>query len=166
MIAITSNTRGSTMTKSVSEMSGSELVVEFNRLAIAAGQKPVKRFGDRKSALRRISALKPKTNGAKAPKKTKAVKEDKRSKIGVEFNVRSGSLREKLLEALHAHYKHPVTKRDLLKSVYGSASEDNQGAILMVMKGIHFMIDKYKLPYKVVTGKNEKKETTFGLYPK
>lgn len=165
MIALTTNTRGSTaMSKNVSEMSSSELVTEFNRLAATAGLKPVKRFADRKSAIKRISALKPKTNGAKAPKKV--AKEDKRSKIGVEFNVRSGTNREKLLEALHANYRKPVTKRELLKTVYGSQSEDNQVAILMVMKGLNGMISKDRLPYKVVRGKNDKKETTFALQPK
>ncbi len=151
------------MTKAVSEMTSSELVTEFNRLAVAAGQKPVKRFADRKSAMKRIAALKPKTNGAKAPKK---VKEDKRSKIGVEFNVRSGSNRETLLETLHANYRKPVTKRELLKAVYGSQSEDNQVAILMVMRGLEQMISDGRLPYKVLRGKNDKKETTFALQPK
>lgn len=164
MIAITSNTRGSVM-KQISEMNGSELVAEYNRLAIAAGQKPVKRFADRKSAVRRIALL----NGAapkKEEKKEKKAKEEKRSKIGVEFNVRSGTNREKLLEVLNANLKKQVTMRELLKSVYGSTAEDKQGAIHMVKNGLKAMIDNGKLPYKVVRGKDEKKETTFGLYPK
>lgn len=164
MIAITTNTRGNTMmTKRINEMNGSELVVEYNRLAAAAGHKLVKRFADRKSAIRRIASLSPKTNGSKKAEKEK---KETRSKIGVEFNVRSGTNREKLLEALYVNFKKQVTKRELLKEVYGSTAEDNQVAILMVMKGLNSMIDKDKLPYKVVRGKDEKKETTFGLYPK
>jgi hypothetical protein len=146
------------MTKAVSEMTGPELVAEFNRLS----PKPIKRFASRKDALKRIAALKPSGNS----KKKKATKEDKRSKIGVEFNVRNGTIREKLLEALHSSYKKPVTKRDLLKSVYGSASEDNKGAIQMVMKGLNVMIVKGKLPYKIVKEKNAQKESTFALCPK
>lgn len=160
MISIHTNTRGRTMAKSISDMNGSELVVEYNRLAAASGQKPVKRFADRKSALKRIAALKQTSSSGKKPK------EDKRSKIGIEFNVRRGTNREKLLEALNANYKKQVTKRDLLKAVYGSGSEDNKAAIQMVMNGIEYMIGKGKLPYKVVKEKNDQKEITFGLYPK
>jgi uncharacterized protein YukJ len=134
-------------------MNGTELVAEYNRLA----DKPVKRFASRKDALKRIAALK------KSPKKKE---NDKRSKIVIEFNVRSGTNREKLLDTLYSNFKKPVLKRDLLKSVYGSVSEDNKGAIQMVMKGLYFIIDKEKLPYKIVKEKNDQKETTFGLYPK
>jgi hypothetical protein len=141
----------------VSEMNGSQLVAEYNRRASANGAKPVKRFATRKAALKRIASL-------KAP--SKAPKEDKRSKIGVEFNVRNGTNREKLLEALYGSYKKPMTKRDLLKSVYGSASEDNKGAVQMVMKGLNVMITKGKLPYKIVKEKNAQKEITFALCPK
>jgi hypothetical protein len=148
------------MSKSVNEMTGPELVVEFNRLAGLNGGKSVKRFSTRKAALKRIAGF----NSTKVSDKKK--KEEKRSKIGVEFNVRSGTNREKLLEALNANYKKPVTKRDLLKAVYGSTSDENKSAVDMVMKGLYFMINKDKLPYKIVKEKNEQKETTFALCPK
>jgi hypothetical protein len=148
------------MTKAVSEMSGPELVAEYNRLS--NGAKPVKRFASRKVAMKKIAELKKQPSTKKEAKK----KEDKRSKIGIEFNVRAGTNREKLLETLHSNFKKPVTKRDILKSVYGSASDENKGAVQMVMKGLYFMIDKGKLPYKIVRDRNEQKETTFGLYPK
>lgn len=155
------------MTKAVSEMNGPELVAEFNRLASTNGQKPVKRFATRKAALKRIVALKKEpTVKGKAPKAKKAPKEDKRSKIGVEFNVRAGTNREKLLDALYDSYKKPITKRDLMKAVYGNVADENKAAVQMVMNGLYYMIDKGKLPYKIMKQKNEQKEITFGLYPK
>ena len=149
------------MTKVLSEMTGPELVAEHNRLAASNGAKPVKRFATRKAALKRIAEMKP----AKG-KKAKALKEDKRSKIGQEFNVRAGTHREKLLDALHGNFKKVMTKRDLMKAVYGNVSDENKSAVQMVMNGLYFMIDKYKLPYKIMKQKNEQKEITFGLYPK
>ena len=149
------------MTKAVSEMNGPELVAEFNRLASTNGQKPVKRFATRKVALKKEPTVK-----GKAPKDKKVPKEDKRSKIGVEFNVRAGTNREKLLDALYDSYKKPITKRDLMKAVYGNVADENKAAVQMVMNGLYYMIDKGKLPYKIMKQKNEQKEITFGLYPK
>ena len=149
-------------------MNGTQLVAEYNRLASSVGAKPVKRFATRAAAVKRIAAIKAEASPATKAKvkKEKKTKEEKRSKIGVEFNVQSGSNREKMLEALHANYKKPVTVRDLQKSVYGSVSGDNKGAVNMVMRGMFVMITKGKLPYKIVKEKNEQKEITFALHPK
>lgn len=117
-----------------------------------------------KSAKKRASRSKSKAKrNAKAKKPATAkTKEETRSKIGIEFNVRSGTNREKLLEVLHKNFKKQVSKRDLMKAVYGKENP----AINMVMGGIRWMIDKDKLPYKVISDRNEQKETTFGLHPK
>lgn len=163
----------------LSEMNGPQLVEEYNKLAALNGAKPVKRFASTAAGLKRIEALKEgkvkvakpkkeKVAKEKKPKvaKVKKEKEEKRSKIGIEFDVRSGSKREKLLEAMHSNYKKPLTGRELLKLVYGSTSEDNKGAVNMVMRGLDVMITNGKLPYKIVKEKNEQKEITFALHPK
>lgn len=152
-------------------LSTTQLAEQFNELAKKTGDKPVKRFPDRKTAERRLSALKAKagqTNGVKLKRipKVKAAKEDNRSKISKEFGARVGTNREKLIQYLHDNFKKQVAITDVVKAVYGKADPALRAAVMMVAGGIPVMIKKQKLSYDFKKDKNEEKELTIGLYPK
>ena len=158
MISIVTNTRGSTMSK---EKSLSELTNEYNALAQKAGKKTVKKLRDVKSAAKKIAALRGSSSSSKS------VTPDARSAISKEFDCRSGTNREKLVEALASSKGKQVPRSDLLKSVYGNQKEENIGPLGMVLKGMAVMIKEGRLPYKIERTKDaETKEVSFGLHAK
>jgi len=150
------------MSKGITEMNGSELVAEYNRLAIVSGINPIKAFRDKRAAIRKIEEMK------KDPEVKENLKHDRRSKIAQQFNCVRGKVtfREKLLEHFWAHRDRQVTKRDLIKAVYGNNSA-GKSKIDMVRAGLEATIVKNKLPYQIKKEKNEKtKELSFGFYVK
>ena len=162
-------------------MTGPELVVAFNDMATkaqAAGIdrfKPVTRFPTRDKGMARCSTLylvlSREGKCPSAPPKAKPVVEAKakpkanghaKGTIFEEFNTREGTKRETLLRTLSKSLNKPVAEKTLLAAIYGSQSEENKGALSMVMKGLHVMIAKGKLPYTVVRSR-EGKEVYFEL---
>lgn len=143
------------LVKSLSEMAGPELVSEFNRRAAVRGLPAVKRFSDRKTAIKRIEAL-----DTVVPSKPTLVIDG--SKVVNDFGVRKGTNRQKVLDQLFADFGKQVPRRALLLTLYSSDSESNVGALNMVFSGLFALIKKKRLSYKIV---KEKKEKTFGLYP-
>ena len=156
------------MTKTVSEMKGPELVAEYNRLSVAAGLKPIKRFASQKDALKRIAKLAGKpAKDAKKVRAPKAAKEDKRSKSSIEFGCRFGSKSEKLVLFFRDdHYRNMVPVGDVLQKMYGSKNVENKGALQMRLSWIDKTIAELKLPYELRRAKGESKEMEIGLYPK
>lgn len=134
------------MTKKLEEMKGSELVAEYNRLAIPKSKPPVKRFATTKDAIRRIKELAPATK-----------KEKKTGMEGLcgEFGCREGTHRAKLVAYLGKHKNKELDRSTLIEEVYGKKEDKLTTPLMMVLKGARVMIDKNKLPYKVIV--NDKK---------
>jgi len=132
------------MSKKLSEMKGSELVAEYNRLAIPAGKKPIKRFATTKDAIKRIEALSPKGKKKAEPKQKKVM-----PGICGEFGCREGTNRASLVSYLGSHLEKEVAISTLIKEVYGKDDVANKTALMMVLKGARVMIKKSKLPYEV-----------------
>jgi len=154
--------------KPYEEMSGPELVTAYNKLAEqATGVKPVTRFADRVSGLKRVKELaltisSGQKGGAPEPKKAESGDSDMTAlekKIEA-FEVRSGTNREKVLKKLLPNLGKQIPQGELLKAAYGSQNTENTGALAMVMKGIKDVIQKKKLPY-VLT--RDRKEKTYGI---
>ena len=230
MISLTTNTRGKTFMNDSTEGEKTEtplaeIVSGYNKLAEQLGLKPVKRFKDRESAIRRFTELKAKadapkeelsaedaallakindavkqmndaeqklndaeqklnadkpkekklsaTKKATAPKKAKKVaatkkvvkapKEDNRSKIAAEFDLRAGSLKEKLINLFGSHKGKFVSQKECLKTLYGSQAEENKGAFSMCLQGLMKKVGK--LPYKFDKRKDED-GLAYGLFAK
>lgn len=111
-----------------------ELVAFYNA---HSGRPVIKKFADRPTAEKRVGDLvKARTMHAKtapaakandiAPPKAKAVQGER----GI---VHAGSNRMKVLEALG---KTPVSAEMLMKAVYGSASKEHRGPLMMVINGL------------------------------
>lgn len=146
-------------------MSTGELVKAFNALS---PDKPVKRFADKASALRRVKALVSGGAAKKANGSAKHASAEKTKKSGglvEQFEARPGTVRQKLLSAFDSHLGKQLTVNALLKSVYGSANIENKGALMMSLKGAAGTIKKNKLPYQIKKEKNDAKELTIGLHP-
>lgn len=155
-----------------SALSGPELLTAYNVLAKKAGLKHVARFSDRKAAIRRclaLSASPPAPAGKNTPSTSPAVPASppgtKETRILAEFKARAGTNRETLLRVMIASFGKQVNLAELMKAVYNSTDEKNRGALGMVMKGAYAMIEKRKLPYRIVREKKEK-EVTYGLHQK
>lgn len=162
MMSITTNTRGKTPMKSPKDMSGPELVAAYNVLAPRVGASPVAKFKDLKTGIRRLEELKKQQN--KAPEKTPP--SDARGKMLFNFGVREGTNREKVLGALWENKGKATPRKVLLKAVYGNVSEENVGALSMVLKGLMDKINTSKLPYSIDKGKTEDKEVTYAFIAK
>lgn len=178
------------------KMSGAELVSAYNKMAgsaegVALQTRTVTRFADQATAVKRCLALassikarkeglkgtsekdvpaaKPVSTAAPAKKPATVKKEGAKpvqTGIAAEFEARAGTIREKLLLALHANFKKQVPLNTLLKATYGNLNTENKGALMMSMKGALLTIKNKKLPYEIKKEKvPETKELTFGLYP-
>lgn len=147
-----------------SKMSGPELVAEYNKRATGAGLKPVKRFADRESAVRRVKELVTNSIGGGSTATAQKVPGGSGpSKVLEAFGARKGTNRELLLLALASHFGQQVKVSALLQKVYGSTNDKNKGALKMVMKGAYDMIKKGRLSYEI---KREKETDSYGLYSK
>jgi hypothetical protein len=138
--------------KELSEMAGSELVAEFNARALVRGQPPVKRFADRKTAIRRIQALDVTIPSQPAQRINGVV---------ADFGVAPSSNRAKLLEALFANLGKQVPLEDLTQAVYGSTDKKYRSALNMVVTGLLALIKKKSLNFAIV---KQKKENSLGLH--
>ena len=175
MIKLTTNTRGKTaMSTNFKEMTGPQLVEAYNKMATAKGLPPVKRFSNAAVGLRRCLDLSEgkaaggaKKTAAKPVKKVNGAKEDKRSPIGIQFEVRHGTVKAKIVDALGSAKNKQLPINVLLKAGYGSMNVENKGALGMVLKGVQANIKKHRLPFNLVKEKNaETKEISFGLHAK
>lgn len=162
MISLRSNTRGKTVMteKDYSAMSGSQLVETYNALAKEKGIKPIKRFSDHKTAVRRVTDL---ANGTIPQVHVANGGGVKVERVLLEFGTRKGTNRESLVKALAANFGKQVSTINLIKEVYGKEDEKLKTAIGMVMKGAFDMIKKNSLPYKIIYDKETK---SYGLYKK
>lgn len=82
------------------------------------------------------------------------------------FELREGSNKEKLVDALLGAKGKALPVSALLKATYGSMKEENKSALMMVMKGIPKVIDKNKIKMMLVKDKTADKEMTFALKAK
>ena len=199
MLRYTRNpTKGKLMLPEYEKKTGPELIAAYNALAEtdagkAAGAKPVTRFSDRETALKRVLSLHKKVHGDDAgavvavTKKTDD-KPDRASPatavhpteeallpeegdvdmaqvqaIVEKFAPRPGSNREKALKTLAGKFGKPVPRTTLLKATYGSANEKNIGALSMVLKGAESTIKGKKLPLQIVRERDEKEGMTYAL---
>jgi hypothetical protein len=118
-------------------------------------------------AAKNVKAKKVKTPKAAKAKTPKAAKASRKSTNGIaaEFGCRAGSIREKLLLALHG--EKSVMLKHLMAKLYGNQSAEHRGPTIMVMKGLEGMIKKGGLPYSVVKTKDpETKEISYALQAK
>lgn len=151
------------MKKTLDEMSGPELVQEYNALAAGNGLKPIQRFATREKGLARVKALK--ANGPKLVTSDPITTATDPSSLCEQFGQRAGTNRESLLNALHAELGKQIPISSLWISVYGESAVD-AGKLGQVMKGLLVAIEKGALPYEIRKDKDEKKEITYGLYTK
>lgn len=101
-----------------------ELVAFYNA---HSGRPVIKKFSDRPTAEKRVSDLvKARTMYAKAAPAAKA----NGASRGI---VRAGSNRMKVLNALDGK---TATAETLMKAVYGSASKEHRGPLMMVINGL------------------------------
>jgi hypothetical protein len=155
MISITTNLRGT-----LNELDGPALVKTFNDLASSeTGKelkaKPVQRFADRETGIKRIEALR---SSIKAREEGLSTTND--DEHGLEaFKARAGTNRYKLLQLLWERRNQQVPIELLIAATYGKADPTKRGALMMVMMGVLAMIKKYKLPYTV-----RKEGKSYGLY--
>ena len=167
MLSITTNSRGKTPMKTPEEMNGTELVAAYNVLAPRVGEKPVAKFSDLKTGVRRLKELQGKSKQsatATTKKEEKAApKNDTHERMLFDFDVRKGTNREKVLNKLWENKGKPVNRKELLKAVYGNQSEENVGALNMVFKGLLDKLNKSKLPYTITKAKTEDKEITYAF---
>jgi hypothetical protein len=110
-----------------------------------------------------VAAKKVKAKKAKAPKVARAKTNGKAADgISAEFGCRAGSIREKLLLALHG--EKSVMLKHLMAKLYGDQSADHRGPTMMVLKGLDLMIKKGRLPYSIIKMKDpETKEISYAL---
>lgn len=81
------------------------------------------------------------------------------------FGARESSNRERLLTRLTESINKQVPLVELIKATYGNQKEENKGPLGMVLKGVQIMIDKGKLPYKLIKEKADG-EISYGLHEK
>lgn len=129
----------------------------------AKAKKPVKATAKK--------AAKPAAAKKAAPEKKKEVFVGKAPRLGAAkiieaFELREGSNREKLVTALVKNAGKPMTIDALLKATYGKASEENRGALNMVIGGARNTIVKNKMDLQIVAHANDKGERCVGLYAK
>lgn len=162
--------------KAYADMSLSELVIVYNAMANSpVGKscelKAVQNFRDKNTAVRRCTGAEVMIRAAtktpdaierlngKVPADAKPKEKEKKTKS--EFGVRSGTNREKLIQAMLR--EPPKTAYELSEALYGDP--DKVGAMKMVMKGIIVAIEKGELPYTIVKEKDER-GTTYVLKEK
>jgi hypothetical protein len=106
-----------------------------------------------------------KASATAAPTKAAKSENGSTNKIAAQFGARVGTVREKLLIALHDNYRKMVPVSTLIKAAYGKSDPEYQGALMMSLKGAQKTIEENKLPFEIKKGKTEEKEITIGLYP-
>ncbi len=82
------------------------------------------------------------------------------------FELREGSNKEKLVDALLGAKGKALGVTALLKATYGNGKEENKGALMMVMKGVSASIEKNKIKMTLVKEKMAGEEMTFALKAK
>ncbi len=120
-----------------------------------------KKYGAAKASKAKVSKVAPKGKAAAAPKAVKKTTGPVRDL----FELREGSNKEKLVDALLAAKGKPLGVSALLKATYGSAKDDNKGALMMVMKGVPAVIAKNKIKMELIKDKSGE-EMTFALKAK
>lgn len=108
-----------------------------------------------------------KVNGkAKATAKAAApVKAPGKGGIREAFGLREGTNKAKIVDALLEAKGKALSVGAILKAAYGSAKEDNMGALTMALKGVQATIAKNKIKYELIRNKDEK-GVTFALKTK
>jgi len=149
--------------------SGAVSFIEESRLSVMREEKTENRGTNEMISL--TTNTRGNTVMATKPKKKVAAKKpdapDNRSKAGIEFDVRNGTVREKLIDALHGAKGKFIAVKDLLKTCYGSMNTENTGALKMSIKGAESTIKSKRLPYRIDKKVDEKtKEMSFGLFAK
>jgi hypothetical protein len=77
-------------------------------------------------------------------------------KICEEFGVRDGTNRARLVRALAANFGKPVPIEKLVKATYGArAPVSSKSKLAMVIGGAHLMIQKNRLPYRIIKERTE-----------
>jgi hypothetical protein len=160
--------------KALHELTSPELVIEFNGMAAsdtgqALGLRPVTRFTDRATGLRRCEAARSSIlawEAGQAEEDTRQQQEQQESMDNESEKppVRGGTNRDRLLAVLKKNEGKQVPLIDLLRAVYGSeATADMKGPLAMVMKGLFVVIASKGLPY-VIRKEKVGREITYGLY--
>lgn len=172
----------------MAEVSTSALVAAHNAAAEMLGQKTVSKFQDRATAERRTRAMvsqitdlskrpEPFREGEAAQPSAPVVQGTKEQASkpadtpkpsgALDFGERPGSKRERLIKILVRNRNEYVTLADLIGAVYGGnvnefMIDEMKGPLMMVMKGMEAMIEKRKLPVKIVKQK-QGKDIKYGL---
>lgn len=137
--------------KPIEAMSGPELVALFNKHS----DKKVKRFATRDAGLKRVKALNLASSSPASPDAGPLKS----------FGAREGTNLEKLINKFLHNVNTPITVTVLMQSVYGKATKDYKGKLMMVMNGVKAAIKKNRLPYEVVKTRVDK-ENHFALCTK
>jgi pyruvate/2-oxoglutarate dehydrogenase complex dihydrolipoamide acyltransferase (E2) component len=147
--------------ENITTASTKELISFYNA---NSGRPLVKKFADRKTAEARVKNVIEsiaKSEPAKV-EKTESVKQTKAPKAerGI---VGAGTNREVLFNCLTARINKMVPMSQLMIAVYGDANKSNKSKLMMVMKGINFVIASKGLPFTIKKVR-ENKENHFGLF--
>lgn len=166
--------------KDFTTLHGTSLVEAFNAMAaskegIALGAKPVTRFSDTKTGVKRCETLASSIRAHREGQKAEAERDKKKpttktakekpepKKHETQFGkVTQGSNRDKLLARLLEAQGDYLSRNDLMVVVYGVADKDHRGRLAMVLKGLGQLIASRKLGYKLETRK-EGKDTLVAL---
>lgn len=124
-----------------------------------AARKAANPRGQAKVAAKAKTASSVAASGPSSPKKPGS------GGVRDQFELRAGSNKEKLVDALLAAKGKALGMSALLKATYGNSKEENKGALMMVMKGVTGSIENNKIKLTLVKAK-EGKETTFALKAK
>jgi hypothetical protein len=76
-----------------------------------------------------------------------------------EFGAREGTYRANLIATLASNMGKQLTMDKVMKGTYGAAKEEYKGALGLVCRGASLMIQKGRLPYKIV-----RERGSIGLY--
>lgn len=102
------------MTKTLNEMTGPELVAEYNRCAVALGEVEVKRFADRKVGMVRVEGIR-----ARMPQQQELVTERTRKSYPEDYSR---------WHATH-HKAEGRGKRDVIEMVFQRLLDNREGSL-------------------------------------
>lgn len=106
-----------------------------------------------------------KVNGKATAKASAPAKAPGKGGIREAFGLREGTNKAKIVDALLEAKGKALSVGAILKAAYGSAKEDNMGALTMALKGVQATIAKNKIKYELIRNKDEK-GVTFALKTK
>jgi hypothetical protein len=152
--------------KPIEEMTGAELVAEYN---LRYPDAPVKRFATLTEGRKRVTIVRdmmPKAKVTSVVRTSKMPTPEKRDKILDDFDFRKDSPREKLLVTLHSRFGNQRPIADLAKIVFGSSSDNAIEKTKSVSKGIPWRITTKKLKYEFRKETTKDGTETFGLHAK